>query len=149
MKNKSKMKKIGLFLTAVVLTGMISCNGGKSADALCEDKVAAAVQAACDSIRAAQPVKEKKTIVARVTVKKGKEKVFIEAAAKLVETTRQEEGNVSYHLYQSPEQPTAFIFYEEYKDDAAFDIHTSSEHFKAFGDAIKDILDGDLSIEEF
>ena len=145
------MKKTGLFSMAVVLLGTLSCNGGKSvdADALCAEKVAVAVQAACDSIRAAQPVREKKIIVARVTVKSGKEKAFLEVAKKLVEATRAEEGNISYTLYQSPEQPTAFIFYEEYKDTAACEAHASSEHFKAFADTIKDLLDGDLLVEKF
>ncbi len=145
------MKKTGLFLMAIVLLGTLSCNGGKSvdADALCAEKVAVAVQAACDSIRATQPVREKKIIVARVTVKSGKEKAFLEVAKKLVEATRAEEGNVSYTLYQSPEQPTTFIFYEEYKDTAAFEAHASSEHFKTFADAIKDLLDGDLLVEQF
>ena len=123
------MKKIGLLLMVIALIGTMSCNGGKSVDTdtLCAEKVAAAVQAACDSIRAAQPVRE----------------------TKLVEATRAEEGNVSYTLYQSPEQPTTFIFYEAYKDAAAFETHASSEHFKAFADAITDLLDGDLLVEKF
>ena len=145
------MKKIGLLSMVIALIGTMSCNGGKSVDTdtLCAEKVAAAVQAACDSIRAAQPVRETKIIVARATVKSGKEKAFLEIAKKLVEATRAEEGNVSYTLYQSPEQPTTFIFYEAYKDAAAFETHASSEHFKAFADAITDLLDGDLLVEKF
>ena len=56
------MKKIGLLLMVIALIGTMSCNGGKSVDTdtLCAEKVAAAVQAACDSIRAAQPVRETK-----------------------------------------------------------------------------------------
>ncbi len=145
------MKKVGLFLMAIVMMGMMSCNGGKTADveALCAEKVAAAVQAACDSIQAAQPVREKKTIVARVTVKAGKQRTFIRAATKLIKATRQEEGNVSYNLYQSPQKSTDFIFYEEYKDEAAFNAHASSEHFKSFSDAIANMLDGEIIIEDF
>ena len=120
------MKKIGLLLMVIALIGTMSCNGGKSVDTdtLCAEKVAAAV-------------------------KSGKEKAFLEIAKKLVEATRAEEGNVSYTLYQSPEQPTTFIFYEAYKDAAAFETHASSEHFKAFADAITDLLDGDLLVEKF
>ena len=145
------MKKTVLLLMVIALIGTLSCNGGKSVDTdtLCAEKVAAAVQAACDSIRSAQPVRETKIIVACVTVKSGKEKAFLKVAKKLVEAICAEEGNVSYTLYQSPEQPVAFIFYEEYKDAAAFEAHASSEHFKAFADAITDLLDGDLLVEQF
>lgn len=63
------MKKTVLLLMVIALIGTLSCNGGKSVDTdtLCAEKVAAAVQAACDSIRSAQPVRETKIIVARVT----------------------------------------------------------------------------------
>ena len=66
---------------------------------------------------------EKKTIVARVEVLPGKEQAFLQAADALIKGTRAEEGNISYNLYQNPSQPVAFIFYEEYKDQRAMDIH--------------------------
>ena len=58
---------------------------------------------------------EKKTIVARVEVLPGKEQEFISKAEPLIQETRNEEGNISYNLYQNPTNPVAFIFYEEYK----------------------------------
>lgn len=69
---------------------------------------------------------EKKTIVARVEVLPGKEQAFLQAADALIKGTRAEEGNISYNLYQNPSQPVAFIFYEEYKDQHAMDIHAAS-----------------------
>lgn len=69
---------------------------------------------------------EKKTIVARVEVLPGKEQAFLQAADALIKGTRAEEGNISYNLYQNPSQPVAFIFYEEYKDQRAMDIHAAS-----------------------
>ena len=95
------------------------------------------------------PKKEKKTIVCRVVVKDGQRAAFTEVAGKLVEATRQEPGNVSYNLYQSPFDSTLFIFYEEYKDDAAFDAHANSDHFKAFAEAIPEMLAEELNIEQF
>jgi len=93
--------------------------------------------------------KEKTAIVARLSVKAGQEKAFLEVAAKLVAATRAEAGNLFYTLYQSAENPTAFIFYEEYKDDAAFDTHASSAHFAAFAEAIKDMTAGAIAIDKF
>ena len=70
-------------------------------------------------------------------------------AEKLVNATRQEPGNVSYNLYQSPFDSTMFIFYEEYKDEDAFNAHANSEHFKAFAEAIPSMLAEELNIEQF
>lgn len=92
---------------------------------------------------------EKKTIVARAEVVLGKEQAFIKEAQKLVEATRAEEGNVSYNLFQNPLSPNSFLFYEEYKDQAAVQVHASSAHFNAFGAAIEDMLASELIIETF
>lgn len=92
---------------------------------------------------------EKKTIVARVEVLPGKEKEFISKAEPLIQGTRAEEGNISYNLYQNPSSPTAFIFYEEYKDQHAMNVHAASVHFQAFGKAIEGLLASELIIESF
>ena len=93
--------------------------------------------------------KEKIVIVARLTVKTGQEKAFLDVASKLVNATRIEDGNLFYTLYQSVENSTEFIFYEEYKDDAAVKTHLSSAHFAAFAEAIKEMTVGDVIIEQF
>jgi len=91
----------------------------------------------------------KKTVVARAVVKEGQEGAFIDAAKILVEATRKEPGCISYTFYQSPIHPVSFIFYEEYKDRAAFDFHAKSDHFKAFAGVAPGILAEDLKIEQF
>ena len=92
---------------------------------------------------------KKKIIIARARVKAGREGAFIAAAKKLAEASRAEEGNVSYTFYQSIQEPEAFIFYEEYKDDAAVQAHASSAAFKAFSEAIKELTEGDLIVDKF
>lgn len=133
------MKKIVISSLAIFVAAccMTSCNSNAQPADQAEAKEAPA------------PKKEKKTIVCRVVVKDGQQAAFTEVAEKLVNATRQEPGNVSYNLYQSPFDPTAFIFYEEYKDDEAFNAHANSEHFKAFADAIPDMLAAELNIEQF
>lgn len=96
-----------------------------------------------------QPVMGKKTIIARAFVKDGQEDAFIALAAPLIEAARAEEGNISYSLYQSPSQKTEFIFYEEYKDDAAMMVHRSSAHFNTFAESVQELLDQGLIIELF
>lgn len=92
---------------------------------------------------------KKKTIVARVEVLPGKEQEFISKTEPLIQGTRAEEGNISYNLYQNPSNPVSFIFYEEYKDQHAMDVHAASVHFQAFGKAIEELLASDLIIESF
>jgi quinol monooxygenase YgiN len=122
----------------------MSCKGGKKC---CQGDKECTRQAAVAEVK--QPKKDKKVIVARLMVKEGQEKAFIEVALKLVTATRQEEGNLFYSLYQSPVNPLEFIFYEEYKDDAAFQVHASSAHFAAFAEGIKYLTAGDLVVDEF
>jgi quinol monooxygenase YgiN len=52
-------------------------------------------------------------------------------------------------LYQSPLNATEFIFYEEYKDQAAFETHASSAHFAAFSEGTKDMMGQNLLVDEF
>lgn len=92
---------------------------------------------------------KKKIVIARAKVKAGKENAFIDAAKRLAEAARAEVGNMSYTFYQSVTEPEAFIFYEEYRDDAAVNTHTSSEAFKTFGKTVKELLDRYLIVEEF
>ncbi|NDW13663.1 antibiotic biosynthesis monooxygenase [Bacteroides sp. 214] len=92
---------------------------------------------------------EKKTIVARAEVISGKESAFILLAEALVKATREETGNISYTLYQNPANPSSFIFYEEYRDDAAIKNHADSLHFKAFATGIEGMLASKLVIETF
>ena len=92
---------------------------------------------------------EKKTIVARVEVLPGKEEAFKKVAQGVIEGTRKEAGNLSYNLYQNTSFPTMFLFYEEYKDEAAMDTHASSVYFKTFAAGIKDLLAKDMVIETY
>ena len=136
------MKKIGLgLITLFLLIGTISCNDSKKTEeTITMEKEKTEVQ---------QVKKDKKTVIARVFVKDGQETAFLEVTTPLIQATRAEEGNISYSLYQSTTDPKEFIFYEEYKDEAAFAAHGSSAHFATFANAITDMLAKDLIIEDY
>lgn len=129
-------------LTTIMVIFCIACSGNATKSEAGKDQ-------ASKEETTIPAKKEKKTIVCRVSIKEGQEAAFTNVAKKLVEATRQEAGNISYNLYQSPFDPQSFIFYEEYKDDDAFDFHANSDHFKAFAEAIPDMLAADLNIEQF
>ena len=135
------MKKIGIILMVFAMIGIVACKNEKQSE---EAACCAESEACC-----AMHEKEKTAIVARVEVKQGQEKAFIEIASKLVEATRAEEGCLFYMLYQSTENPSIFVFYEEYKDDEAFETHAASAHFAAFAEAIGDMTAGELVVDQF
>ena len=135
------MKKFSFILMVLTIMSVMSCENSKKNESAATDKAEVAAAAA--------PKKDKKIVVARVTVKEGREAAFTAVASVLVEATRKEAGCIFYTLYQSPMDPKSFIFYEEYKDQAAFEFHSNSDHFKAFEGAIGDMLDGGLQVGEF
>lgn len=92
----------------------------------------------------------KKTVVARLTIKKEAVDSFVQFAQKIVETTRKETGCISYNLYKNTfGREAEFIFYEEYKDQAALDFHNNSEHLKQFFTQITPLLAGAPIVEVF
>lgn len=72
-------------------------------------------------------------ITAKSIVKAGAREPFIAAARELVEKSRAEAGNISYHLYEDMDDPNILTFIEEWKDQAAVDVllipSTSSASF--------------------
>lgn len=55
-------------------------------------------------------------ITAKSIVKAGAREEFIATARELVENSRAEAGNISYHLYEDIDDPNILTFIEEWKD---------------------------------
>jgi quinol monooxygenase YgiN len=92
----------------------------------------------------------KKTVIARLTIKKEAVDKFVQFAQKIVEETRKETGCITYILYKNSfGQEAQFIFYEEYKDQAALDFHNKSEYLKQFLSQITPLLAGAPTVEVF
>lgn len=69
-------------------------------------------------------------LVVRMTALEGNEDEAAATMRELAEATRQEPGCELYIPAQDPENPRAFLFYEQYVDKAALDAHGASEHFQ-------------------
>ena len=73
------------------------------------------------------------TVVAKIRAAKGKgdalEKLLKEQAAVV---RKNEPGCIVYRPHRSRKDPEQFVFYEQYKDDAAFDAHRKGPHLAAF-----------------
>ena len=64
------------------------------------------------------------SVVATIKVKEDKldeAKAFLTKLA--ADTLANEEGTLAYTLHQRADDPTTFVFYEKYKDAAAFALH--------------------------
>lgn len=51
----------------------------------------------------------------------------------LIAPTRAEPGCRAYELSRSKDDPRAFVFFEQYDDDAALEAHRASDHFARHG----------------
>jgi quinol monooxygenase YgiN len=92
----------------------------------------------------------KKTVVARLTIKKEAVDTLMQFAKKIVDETRKETGCKSYALYKNcVGQDSDFLFYEEYKDQASLDFHNNSEHLKQFFSNITPLIEGKPMVEVF
>src|SRR5713226_4424434 len=64
------------------------------------------------------------TVIATLKVKAGSEKQFEDAARAMIEKVHSAEpGTQTYVLHRSVKEPTTFVYYEVYQDQAAFDAH--------------------------
>lgn len=89
------------------------------------------------------------TVVATMKVKAGSEAQFEELISKLVAQTRQEPGTRRYQLFRSVEEPSTYLMYEQYEDKAAFESHSSSDHFKEFFVSSKSLMAGRPEVAMF
>jgi quinol monooxygenase YgiN len=65
-------------------------------------------------------------------VKAGREDDFRAALREFIPTVSAEEGTLQYEVCQGDEDPTSFVFFEAYRDEAASKVHMESEAFKNF-----------------
>ena len=76
----------------------------------------------------------KLVVVATVTAQPGKEAELKTALQTLVPVAKTEQGFVQYDLHVSNDNAGEFLFYEIWDDEAALQLHSSSDFSKAFGE---------------
>lgn len=83
------------------------------------------------------------TVIATLKVQPGKEDAFVAAAKSMIEyVTANEPGTKQYALHRSMADPTTFVFYEVYADQAAFAAHGGSPAMAEFFGAAGTLLAG-------
>lgn len=76
-------------------------------------------------------------IIAESHAKPGCEDELRKQLLTLIEPSHAEPGCVQYTLHENPDEPGKFLFYEIWKDDAAFEFHTKTRHFTEFGPRVE------------
>ncbi|SOE21479.1 Quinol monooxygenase YgiN [Spirosomataceae bacterium TFI 002] len=74
------------------------------------------------------------TLIATITAKEDTIAEVKKALLHLHENTNNEPGCIKYILHQEVENPTIFRFYEQFKDQEAFEYHGNQPYIKAMGE---------------
>ena len=81
-------------------------------------------------------------LIALLKAQKGKEKKVEDILRGMVLSVQNEKGTLKYILHRSRKDPTEFLFYEEYVDQAALDFHGGTSYFKDLVKNLNGLLDG-------
>lgn len=73
----------------------------------------------------------------------------LEAAEELVAATNEEPGAIAYSAAVDLVDENRLRFVERYEDEAAFEAHSSSEHFQEFEQQLPDLLAGEPEVTRF
>lgn len=82
------------------------------------------------------------TVVATFQAKPGKTEELKKALISFVAPTRKEAGCINYDLFQLPEDPSKFLFYENWTTKAALDVHLQTPHIQAVLPRLDDLAVG-------
>ena len=89
------------------------------------------------------------TVVAVIKALEGKEKEMEAAFIDMVDKVKAEKDTITYVLHRSAIDETTFMFYEQYTDEEAFDLHSSSPIMAEMFEKIGPLLDGEPSIDMY
>ena len=80
------------------------------------------------------------TVVAKLVAKKDAVEAVKAEVLKLVAPTRQEQGCIEYRLHQDNDDPSVFIFYENWENLSCLERHLQSAHYNSYVTAVADLL---------
>lgn len=86
------------------------------------------------------------TVVAVMRAKAGKEEELKAALDSLIETTRKEDGCVTYALHRGTEDPSLFVFYENWASADHLDAHLAAPHLQDLLPRVPELVEGELVI---
>ncbi|NIO09109.1 MAG: antibiotic biosynthesis monooxygenase [Deltaproteobacteria bacterium] len=81
------------------------------------------------------------TIVARIEAKKDRVDLVKSELLKLIDTTRKEKGCLQYDLHQDNDNPTVFLFFENWTNRDLWQAHMNNTHIKAYRNATEGAIE--------
>ena len=88
------------------------------------------------------------TVVARIHPKVGREGDVEALLVKMAAAVRQHEPDcLVYRPHRSTGEPTTFYFYEQYRTDAAFELHRTAAHLAGYRGEMKEMVGRASEIE--
>jgi quinol monooxygenase YgiN len=79
-------------------------------------------------------------VKATITAKQGDRDKIISRSQDVIGPTRSELGCITYKLFASTEDEDVLMMFEQWENREVLETHMQTEHFKAFGAAIKDVI---------
>ena len=83
----------------------------------------------------------KLTVVAKVVARKDSIEAAKAELVKLIAPTRKEDGCIEYNLHQDNEDPSIFIFYENWENAGCLEKHMNSDHFKSYVKVVEGLIE--------
>jgi quinol monooxygenase YgiN len=87
--------------------------------------------------------------IARVRARRDKVDELRALLKALVGPTRNEKGCIAYVLLQNRNDPTDFVFLEEWENDAALKGHSASEHMKDLRSKLRALTDREPEAQRY
>lgn len=89
---------------------------------------------------------KKITIVAKIKAKDAMRDQLKEVLLSLIAPTRSEEGCISYSLHQDCDDPSVFMFYENWASREALDVHLQTPHLQGLAARADELFAAPLEI---
>ena len=90
------------------------------------------------------------TVVAKIHPKLGKEAEVGALLVQMQEAVRRHEPDcLVYRPHQSEGEPRVFYFYEQYRSDAAFELHRAAPHLATYRARMSELVARPAEIERY
>ncbi|MET7370445.1 antibiotic biosynthesis monooxygenase [Streptomyces sp. NPDC005566] len=83
----------------------------------------------------------KKTLLAEFTACEGAEDEVAHLLREYAQTVRKEVGNLSFEVYTKASSPRAYLIFETYRDEAAFQSHLTTQYADPFNTALVPLIE--------
>jgi quinol monooxygenase YgiN len=80
-------------------------------------------------------------LYAEFTAKPGAETEVGRLISALAEEVRGEPGNTEFTVYRERDNPRKFFVFEQYRDEASFDMHISAEYGVIFNQRLSSLIE--------